>query len=31
MEKIFIEQMSGAVADRPGLHDALDYARAATP
>ena len=26
-EKIFIEQMSGAVADRPGLHDALDYAR----
>ena len=26
-EKIFIEQMSGAVADRPGLHEALDYAR----
>lgn len=26
-EKIFIEQMSGAVADRPELRDALDYAR----
>ena len=26
-EKIFTEQMSGAVADRPGLHEALDYAR----
>ncbi len=26
-EKIFIEQMSGAVADRPALRDALDYAR----
>jgi DNA invertase Pin-like site-specific DNA recombinase len=26
-EKIFIEQMPGAVADRPGLHEALDYAR----
>jgi DNA invertase Pin-like site-specific DNA recombinase len=26
-EKIFIEQMSGAVADRPALGEALDYAR----
>jgi DNA invertase Pin-like site-specific DNA recombinase len=26
-EKIFIEQMSGAVTDRPALRDALDYAR----
>jgi DNA invertase Pin-like site-specific DNA recombinase len=26
-EKIFIEQMSGAVADRPALLDVLDYAR----
>jgi DNA invertase Pin-like site-specific DNA recombinase len=26
-EKIFTEQMSGAVADRPVLHEALDYAR----
>jgi DNA invertase Pin-like site-specific DNA recombinase len=26
-EKIFIEQMSGAVADRPALRDALEYAR----
>ena len=26
-KKIFFEQMSGAVADRPGLHEALDYAR----
>jgi DNA invertase Pin-like site-specific DNA recombinase len=26
-EKIFIEQMSGAVADRPALREALDYAR----
>ena len=26
-EKIFTEQMSGAVADRPILHEALDYAR----
>jgi DNA invertase Pin-like site-specific DNA recombinase len=25
--KIFTEQMSGAVADRPALHDALEYAR----
>ena len=25
--KIFIEQMSGAVADRPALHDALEFAR----
>jgi hypothetical protein len=25
--KIFIEQMSGAVADRPALFEALDYAR----
>jgi DNA invertase Pin-like site-specific DNA recombinase len=25
--KIFTEQMSGAVADRPALHDALGYAR----
>jgi hypothetical protein len=25
-EKIFTEQMSGAVADRPILHEALDYA-----
>ena len=26
-EKIFIEQMSGAVSDRPTLREALDYAR----
>jgi Resolvase, N terminal domain len=26
-EKIFTEQMSGAVADRPALHDALEFAR----
>ena len=26
-EKIFTEQMSGAVANRPVLHEALDYAR----
>ncbi len=26
-EKIFIEQMSGAVSDRPALREALDYAR----
>src|SRR3989442_16016255 len=26
-EKIFIEQISGAVTDRPALRDALDYAR----
>ena len=26
-EKIFIEQMSGAVTDRPALREALDYAR----
>jgi DNA invertase Pin-like site-specific DNA recombinase len=25
--KIFIEQMSGAVTDRPALHDALEFAR----
>src|SRR5215472_539497 len=25
--KIFIEQISGAVADRPALHDALEFAR----
>lgn len=25
--KIFPEQMSGAVADRPALHDALEFAR----
>src|ERR1700722_8392860 len=25
--KIFTEQMSGAVADRPALHDVLEYAR----
>ena len=25
--KIFTEQMSGAVADRPELHDALEFAR----
>jgi DNA invertase Pin-like site-specific DNA recombinase len=25
--KIFTEQMSGAVADRPALHDALEFAR----
>ena len=25
--KIFIEQMSGAVADRPALHDALEFTR----
>jgi DNA invertase Pin-like site-specific DNA recombinase len=25
--KIFTEQMSGAVTDRPGLHDALEFAR----
>lgn len=26
-EKIYIEQMSGAVTDRPALHEALEYAR----
>src|SRR5260370_41480682 len=26
-EKIFTDQMSGAVADRPALHDALEFAR----
>src|SRR6266404_9895541 len=26
-EKIFTEQMSGAVTDRPALHDALEFAR----
>jgi DNA invertase Pin-like site-specific DNA recombinase len=26
-EKIFTEQMSGAVGDRPALHDALEFAR----
>jgi hypothetical protein len=26
-EKIFVEQMSGAVTDRPALREALDYAR----
>ncbi len=26
-EKIFIEQMSGAVTDRPALREALEYAR----
>ncbi len=26
-EKVFIEQMSGAVTDRPALREALDYAR----
>src|SRR5271167_1661119 len=26
-EKIFIEQMSGAVSDRPAIREALDYAR----
>src|SRR4051794_7463008 len=26
-QKIFTEQMSGAVADRPALHDALEFAR----
>jgi DNA invertase Pin-like site-specific DNA recombinase len=26
-EKIFTEQISGAVADRPALHDALEFAR----
>jgi DNA invertase Pin-like site-specific DNA recombinase len=25
--KIFTEQLSGAVADRPALHDALEFAR----
>ncbi len=25
--KIFIEQLSGAVTDRPALHDALEFAR----
>src|SRR6516164_1397021 len=25
-QKIFTEQMSGAVADRPALHDALEFA-----
>jgi hypothetical protein len=25
--KIFTEQMSGAVTDRPALHDALEFAR----
>jgi predicted site-specific integrase-resolvase len=28
-QKIFTEQMSGAVADRPVLHDALEFARSA--
>jgi spore coat protein CotH len=27
--KIFTEQMSGAVTDRPALHDALEFARSA--
>jgi predicted site-specific integrase-resolvase len=26
-QKIFTEQMSGAVTDRPALHEALEYAR----
>jgi DNA invertase Pin-like site-specific DNA recombinase len=26
-DKIFTEQMSGAVADRPALHDALEFSR----
>jgi len=26
-QKIFTEQMSGAVTDRPALHDALEFAR----
>jgi hypothetical protein len=26
-QKIFIEQMSGAVTNRPALHDALEFAR----
>src|SRR5258708_12985245 len=26
-QRIFTEQMSGAVADRPALHDALEFAR----
>jgi DNA invertase Pin-like site-specific DNA recombinase len=26
-EKVFIEQMSGAVTDRPALREALEYAR----
>jgi hypothetical protein len=26
-ERIFTEQMSGAVTDRPTLHDALEFAR----
>src|SRR4051812_41554409 len=26
-QKIYTEQMSGAVADRPALHDALEFAR----
>jgi DNA invertase Pin-like site-specific DNA recombinase len=25
--RVFIEQMSGAVADRPALNDALEFAR----
>ena len=29
-QKIFTEQMSGAVADRPALHDALELRAAAT-
>src|SRR6202007_3376458 len=28
---IFTEQMSGAVTDRPALHDALEFARSAMP
>jgi hypothetical protein len=28
-QRIFTEQMSGAVTDRPALHDALEFARAA--
>jgi DNA invertase Pin-like site-specific DNA recombinase len=27
MRRIFTEQMSGAVTDRPALHDALEFAR----
>jgi DNA invertase Pin-like site-specific DNA recombinase len=26
-QRIFTEQMSGAVTDRPALHDALEFAR----
>ena len=29
--KIFTEQMSGAVTDRPALHDALEFARSGDP